>query len=120
MVDWLAKIADGTYGKCAAKSVKTPKTHEISSANHTAKTANTLTEFVQLVCSFAVFDHGLVLEPEQILAELDAADLEELERVDAFERKAWAELLAHRLSKLRLEKGPPRPKGDPQGAAGAT
>ena len=58
--------------------------------------------FVRLVNSFAVC-RGFLLDRKQILAELDAKDLDYLLTTPKEERQVWAELLADRLCRERLE-----------------
>jgi len=44
-----------------------------------------------------------LLEVETILAELDVADIEDLKHLEVYQKQDWAQMLAYRMSKERLE-----------------
>ena len=67
----------------------------------TAKTAKTpISNFCQLVRHYGA-DHQFLLSYEEIMAGLDADDIASLMRLDRHEKRVWAELLAHRLTRDR-------------------
>jgi hypothetical protein len=57
-----------------------------------------LKNFIDLVRAQAACRHQWLLDRDAIRAEITAADLEELQRLDPLDRQAWATLLAHRLA----------------------
>ena len=59
-------------------------------------------KFARLVRAYAT-SRGFLFEIETILAELDAADIEDLKKIEVCQKQDWAQMLAYRMSKERLE-----------------
>ena len=60
-----------------------------------------LRAFVRLVRAFGT-DHGLLLDDDVILAELDEADQAELITTNIGDRQSWAQMLAYRLTRPEM------------------
>ncbi len=59
-------------------------------------------KFARLVQAYGT-SRGFLLEVETILAELDVADIEDLKHLEVYQKQDWAQMLAYRMSKERLE-----------------
>ena len=95
MGKWLDSITDKKLISLEDEGAKRAK----SNTKHT-ESAEVAGNFARLVRDYGLH-HGLVLEDEEILAELDADDLKCLQTSETREKQVWAELLAYRLCKER-------------------
>lgn len=61
-----------------------------------------LRDFVRLVIAYGT-SHGLLLDADVVAAELDEIDRQELMTTELEDRQAWAQLLAYRLTRARID-----------------
>ncbi len=110
MGKWLSQLRSNyseSLGQGTTKTVKTTlddsEKNPVLLGQGTAKTTKTSTSnFCQLVRHYGA-DHQCLLSYEEIMAGLDADDIVCLMTLDRHNKQVWAELLAHRLVRERLQ-----------------
>ncbi len=110
MGKWLSQLRSNypeTLGPPTAKTAKTTldddEKNSVLLEQGTAKTVKTpVSNFCQFVRHFGA-DHQCLLSYEEIMAGLDADDIVCLMTLDRHNKQVWAELLAHRLVRERLQ-----------------
>jgi len=103
---WLTGLESKYSDSLGQGTAKTAKTtfgagHKIPNylEDVTDKTAKTpVSNFCQLVRHYGA-DRQRLLSYEEIMVELDADDLKELEHTEKRDRQIWAEMLADRLTR---------------------
>jgi hypothetical protein len=94
-----SKYSD-SLGQGTAKTAKTTVRGGHKFPDHLKKVTDKtpVSRFCQLVRHYGA-DRQRLLSYEEIMVELDADDLKELEQTDRRDRQIWAEMLADRLTR---------------------